>query len=66
MKSKKENSAEEGEILEKDLESLPPEVRKRVLMTIESHWSAPLPPPAIFRQYPVKVQEAIVSQADIC
>lgn len=63
MAKKKTSTAIEGEILNKEIESLPPKVKEIVRMSIESHWSAPLPPPEIFKKYPKEVQNAIVEQA---
>lgn len=34
------------------------------ILTIAEHWSGPLPPPMIFKQYPKDVQATIVKQAD--
>lgn len=32
--------------------------------SVSISWSAPIPPPEIFKQYPKEVQEAIIRQAD--
>jgi uncharacterized membrane protein len=64
MAKKKTDSAIEGELLDKELKSLPPTVKKIMQMSIESHWSGPLPPPEIFKKYPKEVQKAIVDQAN--
>lgn len=67
------SSSVDGEIIPQEIkeiaEDIPEEVVDRIVevTTTRIHqsemWSGPLPPPDIFKQYPVEVQKAIVNQA---
>jgi uncharacterized membrane protein len=60
----------EGELVDKEIkdvaQGVPEETLKRIVHVTKSkvEWSGPLPPPHIFKQYPVAVQKAMVAQAN--